>query len=256
MWEKLETDLENKQRLAKFDRAPVPLLAELKEDTIVDSWEVENPKGYCRSEMKSSDCIDYQPVIGILTQPVSAAKKKQNFNYTDYILEVNDNFARWGGSRTVPIPYDISEEDLLNLLPQINGVLFTGGGLDLIDDQGNFHPYYLTAKKIMMYSKYVKDVRQEEWPVLGICQGIEVIGVIFGDDDIHTLDNISIYGENRPVDWEVKDVRKESRMFQTFPDHLIDEMHKRGLALHAHSYAISIETFYKTKGLREEMKII
>lgn len=62
-----------------------------------------------------------------------AGSKKDKFNYRDYILEVNDNFVKWAGSRTVSIPFDISEDDLIKLLSQINGVLFTGGGLDLID---------------------------------------------------------------------------------------------------------------------------
>ena len=59
--------------------------------------------------------------------------KRAEFNHTDYILEINDNFIRWSGSRTVAIPYDISESDLNELLPQINGAQFTGGALDLID---------------------------------------------------------------------------------------------------------------------------
>jgi gamma-glutamyl-gamma-aminobutyrate hydrolase PuuD len=59
------------------------------------------------------------------------------FNYTDYILEVNDNFIRWAGSRTVAIPFDISDADLNRLLPQINGVLLTGGALDLYDSKSD-----------------------------------------------------------------------------------------------------------------------
>jgi len=47
-----------------------------------------------------------------MTQPVSESKKP-NFPYHDYILEVNDNFIRWAGSRTIAIPYDISETELL-----------------------------------------------------------------------------------------------------------------------------------------------
>ena len=64
-----------------------------------------------------------------------------------------------------------------------------------------------------MYSKYLKDVKNEEFPILGICQGIEVIGVIQGEDNIQTLSEISIYGENRNVKWDVKDVRRESKLF-------------------------------------------
>ena len=65
---------------------------------------------------------------------------------------------RWAGSRTVVIPYDISDADLNKLLPQINGILLTGGSLDLYDNKTEkYHPYYLTAKKIYHYSKFMKD---------------------------------------------------------------------------------------------------
>jgi gamma-glutamyl-gamma-aminobutyrate hydrolase PuuD len=104
-----------------------------------------------------------------LTQPVGP-EKKSSFNYTTYILEANDNFIKWSGSRTVAIPYDLQEEELMKLLPQINGVLFTGGALTLIDPVTHEqHQYYKLAKKIFNYSKYMKDVKNETWPVLGIC---------------------------------------------------------------------------------------
>lgn len=81
-----------------------------------------------------------KPVIGILTQPVDVSKKHM-FDYTQYILEVNDNFIRWGGADTVAIPYNMPQDRLLELLNQINGVLFTGGGLELVDKSGQMHPY-------------------------------------------------------------------------------------------------------------------
>ena len=99
---------------------------------------------------------DYRPRIGILTQPVSD-KKKSAFDFDSYILEINYNFIRWGGSIPVPVPYDISDEDLTRLLPQLNGVLFTGGALDLIVKKQQ-HTYYKTAKKIFHYALYMKDV--------------------------------------------------------------------------------------------------
>ena len=119
---------------------------------------------------------DFIPTIGIITQPVSEAKK-ETFDYHDYILEVNDNFVSWAGSRTVAIPFDIAEKDLLPILDQINGVLLTGGQLTLIDEEGTQHPYYRTARRVIEYSKARKDERGEDWPVLGICQGLEVMAV-------------------------------------------------------------------------------
>jgi len=71
----------------------------------------------------------------------------------------------------------------MKLLPQINGILFTGGALNLINNAtGEPHPYYVTAKRIFEYSKFMKDVKEEEWPILGVCQGLELISIILGDD--------------------------------------------------------------------------
>lgn len=55
------------------------------------------------------------PTIGIITQPV-APSKKDVFDFNDYILEVNDNFVKWAGSKTIAIPFDISEEELVRML--------------------------------------------------------------------------------------------------------------------------------------------
>ena len=101
----------------------------------------------------------------------------------------------------------------------------------------------------------MKDVKDEEWPILGVCQGLEVISIILNDGDIDTLDIIDIYGQSLPIDWNVHDHTAESRLFQTFPDYLVEAMDNDGLALHAHTYSISTDTFNKTKGLNEFMKV-
>lgn len=59
----------------------------------------------------------------------------------------------------------------------------------------------------------MKDVKNEDWPILGICQGLEVVSILFGEDDIQTLDEIVIYGESRPVNWAVSNVSEESVLF-------------------------------------------
>jgi gamma-glutamyl-gamma-aminobutyrate hydrolase PuuD len=140
---------------------------ELRNDTIKDKWEVE--QDCAMNETLCNVTYDEQPVIGILTQPVAEHKKKI-FNYEDYILEINDNFVKWGGSRTVAIPYNISNTELYSLLRQINGVLFTGGGLELVNSTTQEkHPYLVTADRIYRYSMYMKHNKNQTFPIMGIC---------------------------------------------------------------------------------------
>ena len=49
--------------------------------------------------------------------------------------------------------------------------------------------------------------------MLGICQGLEVISVIQGKDNIDTLDSIYAFGP-RKIDWVEN---RESRFFNGFP---------------------------------------
>ena len=136
-----------------------------------------------------------------MTQPVSK-DKQATFHGDEYILEINDNFIKWGGSKTVAIPYNISQPELYELLSQINGVLFTGGGLNL-SDPASGQLYYKTAKSIIEYSQLMKDVKNQVWPVLGICQGHEVISIFAAEDNTDVLDHIPYENVNRATHWAV-----------------------------------------------------
>ena len=90
------------------------MLEELESDQVRDKWEC---KAVSLADMtkKNNQCYDYQPRIGILTQP-TADKNRQFFDKEQYVLEVNDNFVRWSGSVPIAIPYDISPEELSKVL--------------------------------------------------------------------------------------------------------------------------------------------
>lgn len=96
-----------------------------------------------------------------------------------------------------------------------------------------------------------KDKDGEDWPVLGVCQGLEVISIYQAGDDISALDRIVIYGENRPISW----TEAESRFFEDFPERIKSQMSNKGLSLHAHTYSTSTETHDRLAGLRDEMVV-
>ena len=76
------------------------------------------------------------PLIAILTQP-SKENIRQTFDYDEYVLAVNYKFIAMSGARPVYISYlsddEADEKRLFQILEQVNGVLFTGGNLTLID---------------------------------------------------------------------------------------------------------------------------
>lgn len=65
------------------------------------------------------------------------------------------------------------------------------------------------------------------------------------EDNLGVLDEIVIYGDNLPVTWNKKNA-KESRMFGSYPKDLVQKMETNGVALHAHTYSVSLETYNKT----------
>lgn len=108
--------------------------------------------------------------VGILTQPTSESKYNY-LNHSQYVFEMGDLWMRSAGLNAVYIPYNVTDDDLYPLLDSVNGVFFTGGGLDLYNySTGTPHPYTVTAQKILSYSKLHFD-QGDYFPLLGVCQG-------------------------------------------------------------------------------------
>jgi hypothetical protein len=76
------------------------------------------------------------PLIAILTQPTTENIRK-TFDFDEYVLAINHKFIAMSGARPVYISYlsddEAHERRLYQILEQVNGVLFTGGNLTLIN---------------------------------------------------------------------------------------------------------------------------
>lgn len=177
------------------------------------------------------------------------------FNPKHFSWEHNVNFVHYAGSFAVAIRYDISDEDLYPLLDSINGVFLTGGGLDMFLPDGTQHQYYKTARKIYDYSINQKDKFNVSWPILGICQGFEVLHWLANDDYRDTLTNVRIYRESRPFKWTV-DPKKESLIFKDFPKSILKRMEKEKLSFHAHDWTVATKSYQTFPKLANFFKIL
>ena len=100
----------------------------------------------------------------------------------------------WGGAKTVPVPYNATEEELDDILPQLNGFFFTGGGLDLVNNQtGEEHQYYKASKRVIEYSMKKMDEQGEQWPILGLCQGFQLFAFYATHENTKLLKKFTYY---------------------------------------------------------------
>lgn len=160
-----------------------------------------------------------QPVVGIFTSPIFFNRMRTDtFDYPHFTWASNVNFVHYAGSWSVPVRWDLSDEDLYALLDSINGVFFAGGATELIDmETGEMSPFYKTAKRVWDYMKRQKDEKGIDWPIFGICQGFEVIHYLANEDEKNTLSNVVLYKTSRPINIKVPDLKNNFELFSAFP---------------------------------------
>jgi gamma-glutamyl hydrolase len=169
---------------------------------------------------------------------------------------MSEIFMRAGGLQSVYIPYNMSDADLYPLLDQINGVYFTGGDLDLYDEEtGALHPYSITGLKILNYAKAQKDQRNESFPLLGICQGHELLHILVANNTYalgwSTLENAHVN-----TNFLVDDPTKDSRMYSQFGHMAIDEMANEDILYHFHHRSVPVMVYRQFPVLSDFFDII
>eukprot|EP00347_Sterkiella_histriomuscorum_P003664 403363421 len=208
------------------------------------------------SDSDQAAALQHQPLIGIVTMPKQAAGPMGDLGREQYILDINRGFMEQGGSRVVAISYDISHEELIKILDSINGVLLTGGNVVLIDPETKeFHQYYKTVSAIIHYAMRAKDTRQDSFPILGICQGFQILSMVIAGD-INTLEDIKVIGQNRKKVWKVADPRSNSKLFSRFEEDLIKAFEEQELCVHFHNYAFSVEKFNSLPNLADQLLLL
>jgi len=139
--------------------------------------------------VKLSHGENQRPVVGILSLP---STKYDNRTY------ISASYVKWvesAGARSIPIPYDATDELVEEIFTQINGLLLPGGSAYLPQ----------SAKKIWELA-IESNSRGDYFPVWGTCLGMEFMVALAGDTslvqsgfDAHNISLPLIFPTNEDV---------------------------------------------------------
>eukprot|EP01116_Phalansterium_solitarium_P004814 TRINITY_DN1597_c0_g1_i1.p1 TRINITY_DN1597_c0_g1~~TRINITY_DN1597_c0_g1_i1.p1 ORF type:complete len:320 (+),score=84.04 TRINITY_DN1597_c0_g1_i1:885-1844(+) len=113
--------------------------------------------------------LNDRPIIGIVSQPTPSYLSQFGASYVvaDYVKWVESS-----GARVVPIFYDADPAELKLQMSYINGLLFTGGGLNLTAGV----PYFDVARTLIEQAMSFNDAG-DYFPVWGTCQGFQLLSI-------------------------------------------------------------------------------
>ena len=96
-----------------------------------------------------------------------------------------DTFCRqWicSGGRVVPLLYDWSDSELAEAFDAVNGILFTGGGVDIARQSNAEAKQYLHAASVL----FNLTLTSSDWvPLWGTCLGLQTLSVLGAGGDGH-----------------------------------------------------------------------
>lgn len=175
------------------------------------------------------------PVIGILGKPTQG---NQGVSWFESF------YVKWlesGGGRVVPIRHNISTTELTKLLEnELNGFLFTGGGLELNLDS----EYVQTANKIFSYS--TKSSRY--FPIHGTCMGFQLLNILAANNhSVLTTNAFDSEDISYPLIY-TKDGMK-SRMISNLPNDIQLILGKENVTVNFHHDGVTPNTFFGNQKL-------
>ncbi|XP_028636326.1 gamma-glutamyl hydrolase [Grammomys surdaster] len=184
-----------------------------------------------------------RPIIGILMQ-------KCNGNLTKlghyYIAASYVKYIESAGARVVPIRLDHKDSEYEKLFRSINGVLFPGGGANLM------HSRYSRVAKIFFRKAIESYDNGDHFPVWGTCLGFEELSVLVSGENLLTCTNTE--AKKLPLNFTAG--AKQGRMFQNFPAELLSSLASENLTANFHKWSLSVKNFTENEKLKKFFNIL
>ncbi|XP_027259275.1 gamma-glutamyl hydrolase isoform X3 [Cricetulus griseus] len=185
-----------------------------------------------------------KPIIGILMQKCHTKEMRKLGKY--YIAASYVKYIEAAGARVVPIRIDLTQEDYAGLFRSINGILFPGGSVSILNSD-----YSHVAK--IFYSKAIESYDDgDHFPVWGTCLGFETLSFLVSGENLLTLtDTVSI---SLPLNFT--EGALQGRMFQSFPAELLVSLALEPLTANFHKWSLSVKNFTENKKLNKFFNIL
>jgi gamma-glutamyl hydrolase len=184
--------------------------------------------------------LNNAPIIGIFAQPVFSPPDPADKQY------IAASYVKWiesAGGRVVPIPYSLSTAKLEALLPQLNGVLFPGGGAELSP----------TARHAMELIE-AWNAAGDYYPMWGTCMGFQWVSEYWSrNPKILT----PLHLQNTSVALDFTGSERASRMFAALtPDQrAIYSNRTLNVTMNNHNFGVGLKE-YETSELGKTFRLI
>jgi gamma-glutamyl hydrolase len=182
------------------------------------------PCCFCRAESS--------PVIGILAQPRSTTDD----------LYIAASYVKWleaGGARSIPIPYDTSDSELLDdLFDQIDAFFLPGGATANL----SFAVEYMLDKAIESNRK------GQYFPVWGTCLGFEFLVRHMGQSNDILQDGFEAENVSLPLEYVLPvGLYREEKIYKIVTE--------QNVTLNNHKFGLDIAAFWQNTALQAVWKV-
>lgn len=190
------------------------------------------------------------PIVGILSLPVEGECETLSISGGSCFHSMYVKWIEQAGAQVVPVLFDSSGDDLEDLLSSINGILFTGGELDLEPES----LYMKTAAFI--YNWAVEQNEQGNYFTLwGTCQGMQVMSIIASDDfRILSKGVYKSFGLNLPL--EPYSNTFESKIVKGVPSSTIRDVFTLNITVNLHVNGVNPSNFKNSRLLSSTYRIV
>lgn len=163
-----------------------------------------------------------------------------------YIAASYVKYLESAGARVVPIRLNLTNEEYEKLFQSLNGVLYPGGSVNLMESG-----YAHVAKKF--YNLAIQSFDDGDYfPVWGTCLGFEELSYLISGEALLTRTDTD--GITMPLNFTGSPVK--SRMFQNFPTELLQSLAVEPLTANFHKWSLSVMNFTKNEKLKKFFNVL